>query len=44
MLFESVTLTAKLKVPLVVGVPETAPELVLKVSPAGSWPDEIENV
>ena len=41
---ESVTLRAKVEVPLVVGVPETAPELVLKVSPAGSWPDEIENV
>ena len=41
---ESVTLIPKLKVPVVVGVPETVPLLVESKSPAGSCPDEIEKV
>jgi hypothetical protein len=40
-LLESVTLTPKLKVPVVVGVPETLPLLVLSRRSAGSCPDEI---
>jgi hypothetical protein len=37
-LLESTTLTAKLKVPSVVGVPEITPVVVLKVRPGGSVP------
>src|ERR1700726_2675438 len=40
-LLESVTFTPKLEVPVVVGVPETLPLLVLSSRPAGSCPDEI---
>ena len=43
-LLESVTLTPKLEVPLVVGVPETVPLVVARASPAGSCPEEIANV
>ena len=35
-LLESVTLTPKLNVPLVVGKPDTVPVVVLRASPAGS--------
>ena len=43
-LLESVTLTPKLNVPVVVGVPETIPLVVPSVSPAGSCPDDIAKV
>jgi hypothetical protein len=41
---ESVALMPKLKVPDAEGVPETVPLFVPSVSPAGSWPEEIEKV
>ena len=41
---ESVAVTPKLKVPVVVGVPETVPLVVPRASPAGSCPEEIEKV
>jgi hypothetical protein len=41
---ESVTLTPKVKVPAVEGVPETVPLLGLMTNPAGSCPDEIAKV
>jgi hypothetical protein len=43
-LLESVTLTPKLKVPVVVGVPETIPLVVPRESPAGTCPEEIAKV
>jgi len=41
---ESVTVTPKLNVPVVVGEPETVPLVVLRVSPEGNCPDEIAYV
>src|SRR3979411_30062 len=43
-LFESVTLTPKLDVPVVVGMPETFPVVALRPNPAGSGPDETAKV
>jgi hypothetical protein len=43
-LLESVTLTPKLDVPVVVGVPETVPVVALRTNPAGSCPDEMAKV
>jgi hypothetical protein len=41
---ESVTLTVKLDVPVVVGVPEITPVLGVSLSPAGRVPTEIDQV
>jgi len=41
---ESVTMAVKLKVPAVVGVPEMAPVLALRVRPGGRVPVEIDQV
>ena len=43
-LLESVMLTPKLKVPVVVGVPETVPVVALIANPAGNCPDEMAKV
>ena len=40
----STTLLVKVYVPAVVGVPLTTPEVVLRLRPAGSWPDWMEKV
>ena len=41
---ESVTVTTKLKVPLAVGVPEITPVDAARESPAGSAPEETDQV
>jgi len=41
---ESTSLTVKLNVPAVVGVPAMAPVVVFSVRPGGRLPEEIENV
>ena len=41
---ESVTLTVKLDIPDVVGVPEITPVLGVSLSPAGKVPTEIDHV
>ena len=43
-LLASVTLTVKLEVPAVVGVPDTTPVDAVSVRPAGSVPELIEKV
>jgi hypothetical protein len=43
-LLESVTWTVKLKVPMVVGVPEITPVAALSVKPVGSDPLAIDHV
>jgi hypothetical protein len=42
--FASLTCTVKLDVPVVVGVPETTPVVVLSVNPAGKLPAESDHV
>jgi hypothetical protein len=41
---ESTTETAKLKLPLALGVPETTPVLSPSTMPGGSWPDSVEKL
>jgi hypothetical protein len=41
---ESVAVTPKLNVPVVVGEPEMVPLLIESVRPAGSCPEDIANV
>ena len=40
----SVTLTARLVTPVVVGVPEIVPVVAARVNPAGRLPDVIDHV
>jgi hypothetical protein len=41
---ESETETAKLKLPVELGVPEIAPVVELRSTPVGSWPEATEKV
>ena len=42
--FASVTTTVKVLAPVAVGVPLIAPELAVKLSPAGNAPEEMDQV